>query len=116
MDITIDRFLRYDSLNPQIWDVFEELALKMIKEDRQYFGASAIMERVRWYTRISAYGVFKVNNNWTPFYVRKFALKYPEYAQFFRKRGSTADQLTHGHFNNLWCPAIADVQLVLPFK
>jgi len=102
--VTIADFLEYDFDNPHIWDKFEEFAL-LAASRRKHFGVGAVMERIRWYTEIEANrDDYKVNNNWRAFYARKFALKYPEHAGFFRCRESVADGLSCSDFTADWRP------------
>jgi hypothetical protein len=70
--------------------------------------AKAIFERIRWEKDAGGDGVtcFKLNNNCTAFYARRFAKVYPEHAEFFRTREqpsaaefpSRRPQLTPAHY------------------
>jgi hypothetical protein len=78
-------FLAYHKSNPEVWREFERFALEAANK-RKHYGAKSIMERVRWESEI-AYGKdFKANNNFTAYYSRIFAAKYPLFDLFeFRK-------------------------------
>ena len=104
--VSVSEFLAYDKENPQVWSAFDKFAKQVIATGREYFGAKAVMERVRWYSVVEANDTFKVNNNWVAFYARKFGLKYPKHADFFRIRDSAADLLSSDHFDNNWEPIV----------
>lgn len=76
----------YDRLNPQIWEYFKLFSLQMLNKGYKRIGSKMIFERIRWETMITGDGTFKVNNNYTPYYSRKFELYYPEYEGVFSKR------------------------------
>lgn len=77
---TVDAF--FDNFNREIWEAFETFALQSVSA-RKKVGAKAIMERIRWEVEIEHRGSFKVSNNWTAYYARLFALKYPQAADYF---------------------------------
>jgi hypothetical protein len=104
--VSVSDFLAYDKDNPQVWTVFEKFAKQVVDTGREYFGAKAVMERVRWFSVVEANDTFKVNNNWVAFYARKFGLKYPKHADFFRIRDSAADLLASDHFDDDWKPIV----------
>lgn len=80
-------FDAYDRANPQVWLAFEEAALRLIDAGRDHFGAKAIMEHIRYNTALTTGDdFFKVNNNFTSGYARKFVKKYPEHKDFFELR------------------------------
>lgn len=106
--VSVSEFLAYDSENPQVWTSFEKFALQVTETGREYFGAKAVMERVRWYSVVEANDTFKVNNNWVAFYARKFGLKYPKHADFFRIRDSAADALESDNFDDSWTPLVQE--------
>lgn len=82
---TVDKVLEYISRNHVVWAAFEKFALQAISH-KKTVGAKAIMERVRWEVEIEGEGEFKVNNNYTAYVARFFALKYPDHAQYFEMR------------------------------
>ena len=73
--------------HPEVWDLFVQYAFQMIDAGRKHYGAKAIWERIRWEmdTRYGE-GEFKMNNNYTSFYVRLFQNTWPVHADFFRTR------------------------------
>lgn len=78
-------FEQYHAANPHIYAAFVQFTLYIIGK-RERFGAKAIMERVRWHTLESGDDGFKINNNYTALYARKFMREHPEHAGFFVTR------------------------------
>lgn len=79
-------FLQAHRECPDVWKYFEKFALDAIASGREHYGAKGIMERVRWHTEIEHGIDFKCNNNFTAYYARIFAAKYPVHADFFEFR------------------------------
>lgn len=84
-EATIERFLAFHRENPGVWRSFEQYALQAAKS-RASLGAKAIMERVRWEAEVERKQAFKCNNNFTAYYARIFADKYPQYKTIFEFR------------------------------
>lgn len=79
----------YDTQNPEIWAEFEKIALKLIRQGITHYGAKSIFEVIRWHRIVRANDKqFKINNNYTAYYARKFLQKYPQYQDFFETRKS----------------------------
>jgi hypothetical protein len=81
-----EKFFTYDQENPDIWKAFEKFSLEAASKGRKYIGAKMIYERIRWYTQIEAKTGFKINNNYTSYYARKFQEEYPQLEGLFRTR------------------------------
>ena len=79
-------FEEYDKDNPKIWDKFESMALDLISRGKRHYGAKAICEVIRYNTIVRGTGEYKINNNYTAGYARKFAAKYKNHASFFEFR------------------------------
>lgn len=79
-------FESYDKENPQIWKEFERFTLQTISRGFRHYSAKGIFEIIRWHTGIFANKGFKVNNNFTPDYSRKFESVYPQHKGFFEQR------------------------------
>jgi len=78
---------RFDRENPQVWKMFQESALGLIKIGVKHYGAKAIFETIRFHLLLHTTDTdFKLNNNHTPYYARKFHKTYPEHAGFFETR------------------------------
>lgn len=82
---TVDAFVDAYIANPGVWRAFEALTLDVIRRGRRA-GSKAIIERVRWDVEVEAGDVWKVNNNWAPYYGRVFEIKHPRHAGYFKKR------------------------------
>lgn len=80
------QFVSYHEDNPQIYTAFKRLAFKAMSRGKQYYGAKALFEVLRWQTEIEGTGEFKINNNHVSRYVRLFETEFPEHRGFFRKR------------------------------
>ena len=81
-------FEEYDEKHPEIWDHFKSLALELIDHGVEHWGAKAIFEVIR-HGRAVRHGdhEFKVNNNFTGDYARKFHSEFPQHDGFFETRG-----------------------------
>ena len=77
----------YDRENPEIWQEFKRIALKLIGKGVGRYSAKAIFEVIRYDKTIET-GVegFKLNNNFTAYYARKFIETFPFHAGFFELR------------------------------
>lgn len=80
-------FEQYDKENPEIWELFKSKTLQTIKKGFSNYSAKGIFEIIRWHEGGDEKSDgFKINNNYTPFYARKFMNEYPEYEGFFRTK------------------------------
>jgi hypothetical protein len=87
------KFLDFDAENPKIWDMFCLFSQQLIHAGWDRYSADAILHRVRWETAVRGVNdQFKINNNYSAFYARKFREHYPEYEEFFETRKSKADR------------------------
>jgi hypothetical protein len=94
--------------HPEVWRLFVRFTFQMIERGYRNYSAKAIFERIRWEKDAGGDGVtcFKLNNNYTAFYARRFARAHPEHAEFFRTREqpsaaefpSRRPQLTPAHY------------------
>lgn len=84
-DATTDKFIENFSSVPAVWMHFERFTLAAIDAGKR-LGAKCIMERVRWEVEVEESREFKVNNNYTAYYARVFAEKYPEHRDYFETR------------------------------
>lgn len=88
-------FYEFDAAHPDVWQLFERFTLDLIRRGFGHYSSDAVLHRVRWETSAGAGSdedAFKINNNWTAYYARKFDEQHPEYAGFFRMRRSKADE------------------------
>lgn len=82
IDINIaELFIAYHAKRPEIWQQFERMALWLIKNRHENFGAKEIFEALRRGNEdiASSEKEFKLNNNFTSIYARVFVLFHPEY-------------------------------------
>lgn len=83
---TVDKFLQVHDDHPEVWKAFERVTLSTIARGKKA-GAKTIAEWVRYEVEILAGGSdYKINNNYTAYYARIFALKYPQHRDFFEFR------------------------------
>jgi hypothetical protein len=83
-----ERFAAFDAANPEVWRLFERFALAAVHAGRERIGAKLIVERIRWHVSIETTGDdFKINNNYTAYYARRFQAAHPEHANLFQTRG-----------------------------
>ena len=98
-------FETYDAKHPEVWRMFCLFTLDRIRVGCTYYGAKSIIERIRWETdaaRIqSKENEFKVNNNYAPFYARRFHAQYPKWNGFFRLRHQTSQETLPAKRNQL---------------
>lgn len=83
---TVEKFLDWHKANPEVWKAFESVAMDVINTGSKKWGAKAVVEVARWKLRIERRQDYAVNNNFTAYYARIFALKYPQHADFFEFR------------------------------
>jgi len=79
--------------NPIVWGLFERFAFEVINRGFQNYSVKAIFERIRWEQDIQGdkeADTFKLNNNYTAFYGRRFMALFPEHDGFFRTRKQTS--------------------------
>jgi hypothetical protein len=86
------KFCLYDEENPQVWETFKSLTFTMINKGFNNLSAELIYNQIRWlfYMERGNDG-FKINNNYKPFYARKFMKLYPQYNGIFATRRSKWD-------------------------
>jgi len=91
---TSERFTKFHEKNPHVFVLFETYALQLIHAGKKKFGSKMIYERIRWDSEIKTTGSkfhdekgeevrVKLSNDFTPYYSRMFAEKYPNYASCF---------------------------------
>lgn len=78
-----DKFEIYHQQNPEIYNKFKELTLQVL-QNRARFGAKAIIEQIRWNSMISGNEDFKISNNYTAYYARKFMNEFSQHDGLFK--------------------------------
>lgn len=85
-------FAEFDAAHPEVWRLYERFALDLVRRGFEHHSSDAVLHRVRWETDANTGGKpWKINNNFTPMYARKFHRAHPHLAGFFRTRRSRAD-------------------------
>jgi len=83
------RFAEFDAANPDVWDEFVRLATRAINAGRARYSADAIVHLIRWernVVRKTDGSEFKINDQYTSRYVRKWQAAFPLWAGFFETR------------------------------
>lgn len=80
-----EKFEIYDQANPEVYDKFKEASL-IAAEHRLNFAAITIINQIRWESMISGNDDFKINNNYSAYYARKFMDDHKEHSGLFRTR------------------------------
>ena len=75
-----ETFEQYQQRNPRIYKEFVHYAFELINAGQTRIGSKGIFERIRWEAKIKREGEFKVNNNYTADYARKFEQDHPHLA------------------------------------
>ena len=89
--------------HPDVWDLFVRFTFDRIEKGYENYSVKAIFERIRWEKDSGGDGVnsFKLNNNYTAFYSRRFMRMYPRYDGFFRTREQISEQRDATHMPEL---------------
>lgn len=87
-----DECQEWHEKHPKVWELFVKFTFERINRGFKNYSARGIFHRIRWETNqaTNVDGGFKVGNNHSPFYARKFMLTYPQYDGFFRVREQTS--------------------------
>lgn len=84
----VDRFLTYHEAHPEVYERFCSMAYQLKRAGRPRYSARTLMEVVRWHFDVKDgyQEPFKINDNYTPLYVRLFLHEHPQYEGFFELR------------------------------
>jgi len=88
--LRFDAFLDFYQSHRDVYEKFEELAIRM-RESRERYAARTIIEVIRWNTHLGGGADFKINNNHIPYLGRLAMLRNPCLADFFELRPSRHD-------------------------
>jgi hypothetical protein len=87
-----ERFAKFDAAHPDVWQSFVSVTRDLIAAGKTRYSADAILHVVRWHRATSTAGQeFKINNNFSACYARKWADTHKDAAGFFATRVSQAD-------------------------
>ena len=92
-DIT-EGFNRFHADNPQVFTRLVEMTRTVSGSGRKRIGMKMLFEVLRWeyFLATDSDEPFKLNNNYTAFYVRLIEQNHPELRGIFSKRRSVSDQ------------------------
>jgi hypothetical protein len=85
-----DEFVEWFPQNPHIWYHFENETFKIIDIGFKHYSARTILHFLRHHTAIEQKSTdgFKLNNNYSPYLARLFALRFPYRAYIFEYRST----------------------------
>ena len=76
-------FAKFDAENPHVWVMFCNFARQMADRGHAILSSKLIFERMRWETMMTTNdSLYKLNNNYTAYYARKWNMEYPTGARF----------------------------------
>ena len=83
-----NEFEAYDKSNPHVYKRFCEIADSIIKRGHKHYSADAILHVIRYESTVKKepFELFKINNNYSSRYARKFISDHPEHNNFFEIR------------------------------
>jgi hypothetical protein len=88
-----EQFLQFDREHPEVYQYVVKFTFDRINRGFKQYSVYAVIEQVRWHlARVGGDGLneFKINNNFRPFYARKFMNEHPEFEGFFETRAQTS--------------------------
>lgn len=81
------KFNQYNLNNPHVYNLFTKYANEVIGAGHERYSSKAIFERIRWHLSIETKGdKFKLNNNYTAYYARKYIQDNPSRRDLFETR------------------------------
>lgn len=85
-------------MNESLYTEFRSIALTLINEGRTHYSADGILHVVRFNTRAQGNDDdrFKVNNNLSAEFSRRFIQEFPKHKDFFHLRKSKHDMMFEG--------------------
>jgi len=88
-----EKFDQYDKENPHVWDLFVRFTFELLALGKTRYSARGIFDRIRWETMITTTDdPYRISNNWSPYYARKFHKAFPDHDGFFTIRPARADR------------------------
>ena len=79
-----DRWWRWHLKNKHVYDAFEKQVYRAISAGKQKLSAYQIIEWIRWEVYMTTVGdIFRISNDWIPFYARYFVYLHPEHLEVF---------------------------------
>lgn len=75
--------------HPEVWRLFVTFTFEKINLGFKHYSSTGVFERIRWETDVpdvDGKSTFKINNNYSAFYARRFMRVHSKYEGFFRLR------------------------------
>jgi hypothetical protein len=92
---TARQFAEFNANHPEVWRLFVRFTVELIKRGFQHHSARAVLHRIRWETTAPTVQDdptgFKINNDYSAYFARKFHQDFPQHDGFFRLREAHAD-------------------------
>ena len=86
------QFVQFDEAHPDIWRHFEAITFELIGRGIKHYSADSILHVIRFHRATSTQKeAFRINNNFSACYARKWASCHPKRAHFFARRKSKVD-------------------------
>ncbi len=82
-----EQFDKFDREHPEFWAEFDYRARVMMGKGREHYSARTIFEVLRWHSDLDSGTEYKIQNNWIPFYAKKFNEVYDTDFFFTKNRG-----------------------------
>ena len=90
----VNEFKCFHEKNPEVYEMFKRFTFQAINRGHKNLSSEMIVNRIRWETDVMTTDKdYKINNDYKPFYSRLFMAEHMQYENFFRKRGSHADNI-----------------------
>ena len=81
------KFESFITKNPTVWILFVKFTKQAIERGHKHLSSDMILHRIRWETSIMTVGEhYKISNDTSPYFARKFHLEFPQYDGFFRTK------------------------------
>lgn len=89
------KFRAFDAANPHVYQLFKRFAYELLAAGSKRISSKAIIERIRWESRIATTGAgwhvaagkkFLIDNRFTAHYARKFVAEFPKLANRIEMR------------------------------
>jgi hypothetical protein len=79
-----DAFL---NAHPRVWSLFVAFTQSAIAKGHRHLSADLVLHRIRWESSVvTGEKPYKLNNNLTPYFARRFHAEFPSHDGFFRMR------------------------------
>ena len=83
-----EKFAEFDRNNKWVWEAFVERTFELINMGLDHCSADHVLHVVRFFhaRKTKSMDGYRLNNNFSSRYSRKWARKFPEHKDFFRQR------------------------------